>query len=73
MSGVPMVPTEGIVLTRRVTATVLAALRLWQGALQKPDAIPPALLDVANDGGTVKPLSDSDVDSLCQRLNRASQ
>ena len=73
MNGVQTVPKEGIVLTQRVTATVLASLRLWQGALQKPDAIPPAILDIANDGGTVEPLSDRDVDNLCQRLNRACQ
>jgi len=58
-------------MDRRELATILGALRFHQaenlqGSGQIPDQ---SILDVASDGGTLKPLSHAEVDRLCQKLN----
>lgn len=55
-------------LTNRQTATVLAALRLWQGSdFEKlPKGVPYSFRDhFANE----KPLSNSAIDRLCEQIN----
>lgn len=51
----------------REHATVLAALRLWQ--MQRERDIPGSLMEVATDGHTLEPLTDDEIDALCERLN----
>ena len=53
-------------LNEREFATVLAALRLFQrtdSALSGPEN------DIASNGGEIQPLSNAEIDDLCERLN----
>ena len=52
-------------LGSRELATVLAALRAWQS--QTGHHV--GLEDVSTNGGTLKALSDAEIDDLCERLN----
>lgn len=60
-------------LTRRQTATTLAALRYWQRQLIKDQL---AILasdewqQIATDGGKVQPLEAKQIDVLCERINK---
>jgi hypothetical protein len=48
-------------------ATVLAALRYYESRMEgNPGAM---FEDIATNGGTVKPLTESEIDALCERLN----
>lgn len=49
----------------REIATVLAALRLRQrkGWSSDPEQV------IATDGGTLEPLTDEEIDDLCERIN----
>jgi len=59
-------------LNERETATVLAALRQRQAALEADkDVEPDALEDVATNGGTLEALTAEEIDTLCERLNFA--
>lgn len=55
-------------LTDRELGTVLAALRMYQRALAEYRDEP--FSDIATNGGTVHPLDESEIDALCERLNR---
>jgi hypothetical protein len=60
-------------LNARELATVLAALRYWQGhcsAFTKPLPNEADLSEIANDGGTLEPLTTDEIDALCERLNQ---
>jgi hypothetical protein len=50
----------------RQLATILAALRYWQR-----DMPPEARIedDIASDGRTLVPLTDEEIDELCEALN----
>ncbi len=51
----------------RETATILAALRLWQrkaGHLGVTDEI-----HIATDHGTFEPLDAKEIDNLCEKIN----
>lgn len=53
-------------LSQRELATVLAALRYWQAyraLMSEP------MHDIETDGGTLTPLSDTEIDSLCESIN----
>lgn len=53
--------------TPRQTATILAALRLWQIT---PDAWKRAdHMEIATDGGTLEPLDAEEIDQLCEAIN----
>lgn len=56
-----------LTLDEREFATVLAGLRFWQKS--EADTIDPAIEDIASNGGALTPLSASDIDALCERLN----
>jgi hypothetical protein len=58
-----------IKLTTRELATVLAALRYWQGELEDTGGEPP-IDDYFVDQ---KPLMPDDIDELCERLNLAER
>jgi hypothetical protein len=60
-------------LSERELATVLAALREWQGILigEEPDAVDIDL--IASDDGHLDPLTFTEIDELCERLNTSSQ
>lgn len=60
-------------LNDRELATVLAALRYWQGQypLDPNDAETP-LGDIATSGATLEAMSDEEIDVLCERLNTSS-
>ena len=66
-----------VTLTKREFDTVLAALRYWQRAVHNdsiPTGIPPAGViaqDYWNiaDGDHGKPLSEFEVDCLCEQIN----
>lgn len=52
---------------RREIATILAALRFWQAA---PDGWKAArFMDIATDGGEIKPLTAAEIDRLCEAIN----
>jgi hypothetical protein len=57
-----------VTLTDRELATVLASLRALQNVQQHE---PPAagITEIASSGGTLEPLTDGEVDTLCERLN----
>lgn len=59
-------------ITGRELATILAALRSWQMDLQSQEN-PPAILELffssEDDTGLCTPLTVSEIDSLCEKLN----
>jgi hypothetical protein len=57
-------------LKARELATILAALRAWQGWITKEHELNAnGLMDIATDGDTLDPMSWSEVDDLCGKLN----
>lgn len=57
----------GHTFDRRELATILAGLRFWQRHCGTGHIEPE--MDVASDGDTLDPLTLSEIDSLCERLN----
>ena len=55
--------------TNRELSTILAALRLWQEDCIKTDTIPVDFAGIATNAGTCTPLTDSEIDDLCETLN----
>jgi hypothetical protein len=55
-------------LNPRELGTVLAALRLWQMSDLRRQA--PDLVEIATDDGEHEPLTNSEIDALCERINR---
>ena len=55
-------------LDNRELATVLAALRYWQGILLE-DVRSYDCDTIATDNGTLEPLGVGEIDALCERLN----
>jgi hypothetical protein len=53
-------------LDKREIATILAALRLWQETVNKHEEEP---WKIATDDGQLEPLSDDEIDDLCEKLN----
>ena len=53
-------------LTYAELSTILAALRLWQ---RTPLYSVEPEFDIATGDGTIDPLDNEDIDSLCERLN----
>ena len=51
----------------RELATILAALRMWQGHLTNTLGLPAALVDIAQDAGPM--LCADEIDELCERIN----
>lgn len=51
-------------MTPRELATVLAALRYWQ---EEAQYVPLGIYNVASEAG--EPLTDTEIDDLCERLN----
>ncbi|MGB5083330.1 MAG: hypothetical protein WBO09_01720 [Methylocystis silviterrae] len=66
-AATPKLPAPRKTLDERELATVLAALRRWQRALAN-EPMPPEW-DIANNAGTVEPMSEEEIDKLCERLN----
>ena len=60
-----------LLVNRRELATILAALRYHQAENMQDagDIADPAIANIATDDGMVMPLSDGEVDELCERLN----
>jgi hypothetical protein len=56
-------------ITDRQLATILAALRLWQDGSAIGDEGSPYLEAIATNGGMLRPLSNEEIDRLCERLN----
>lgn len=67
-------------LNERELATVLAALRMLQrkttmvacsldGEKWERVGLPDGIDDIITDGGTITPLTDDEIDALCERLN----
>jgi hypothetical protein len=55
-------------VTPREFATILAALRYWQVSGRTAATYAPEY-DIASDSGTLEPLSNDEIDALCERLN----
>ncbi len=55
-------------LNPRELATILAALRWWQGCIVAGKDMHDEM-DIAEDGGTLVALSVFEIDKLCERLN----
>jgi hypothetical protein len=54
----------------RENATILAALRYYQQVLSHNGNSPPvSVAEVATNGGTLKPLTSADIDTLCEKIN----
>jgi len=72
ISNAPQEPTT-VTLDERELSAVLAALRYWQW--QRSDIIQSlntrggAILDIESNDDEVEPLSDSELDALCERIN----
>ncbi len=56
-------------LSDRELATVLAALREWQGILAGEEPAAKEVNDIASDGGRLQPLTVEEIGDLCERLN----
>ena len=56
-------------LTDREISTILAALRYWQGAVNGMLPQPPALVELASDGGRYPSLTGAEIDELCEQIN----
>lgn len=54
-------------LTDRELATVLAALRLWQSQDGETNS---ELNAIASNEGQCEPLTEEEIDDLCERLNQ---
>ena len=54
-------------LNDRELATVLGALRSYQIAMD--ENLPHNIDDIVTNGGTLVPLTDAEIDTLCERLN----
>jgi len=54
-------------LNRREFATIRAALLYWQA--NEPYKDSPGFDHIATDGGTLVPMSESEIDALYERLN----
>ena len=65
-------------ITARELGTILAALRYWQGNLleelaeAKRERRPPIIMDPEHFYGDITPLSDNEIDELCEKLNFGS-
>ena len=55
-------------VTPREFATILAALRFWQTNDRNTAAQAPEY-DIASDSGQFEPLSNDEIDTLCEQLN----
>jgi hypothetical protein len=60
-----------ISLIPREIAAVIAGLRLVQRELPRSEFLPQGVHDIFDDGGTLKPLSEDDIDTLCEEINCA--
>lgn len=57
-------------ISRAESATVIAALRLWQRALDVNEGHPPAdLFDTATECGRFLRLNTRQIDTLCAKIN----
>lgn len=56
-------------LLRRETATILAALRLWQRGDGVGDDGDSELAAIASNGGCFEPMTSEEIDKLCEALN----
>jgi hypothetical protein len=56
-------------LNDRELATVLAALREWQGILAGREPDGDYIDAIASDGRRLQPLTPAEIDELCERLN----
>ena len=59
-----------ITVSEREHHTLLAALRMWQRATYENQRHHD---EIASNGGTVKPLSDREINHLCERINTSSE
>lgn len=58
-------------LNNEELATVLAALRFYQGELcGNPDCRPDDIHEIATNGGALVSLDDNGINALCERLNQ---
>ncbi len=57
-------------MTKRETATVLAALRYWQRCAVMPSITTPCEEgSIATDGGQFDSLDEDEIDALCEKIN----
>lgn len=57
------------ILDNREFAAVLAGLRLVQAELPRSEFLPQGVHDIFDDGETLTPLTEDEIDTLCERLN----
>lgn len=58
-----------ITLDTRELAAVLAGLRLVQRELPRSEFLPQGVQDIFDDGGTIDPLDEGEIDTLCETIN----
>jgi hypothetical protein len=71
IAQLPVLPRDYIApeISMRELGSILAGLRLLQAA---DTAAHPGIDEIANGAGDYAPLSDADIDTLCERLNTTS-
>jgi len=62
--------TVRMTISKRELHTILAALRTWQRATYEDQRRHD---EIASSGGTVRPLSDREIDLLCERINTSGE
>ena len=60
-----------VTLDPRELAAVLAGLRLVQRELPRSEFLPQGVHDIFDDGGTIQPLDEDEIDALCETINCA--
>jgi hypothetical protein len=58
-----------IVIDSSETATILAALRVWQYKLEAGGFTSSEIIDIVTNFGTIEKLKTGDIDSLCEKIN----
>ena len=64
-----MSKTSTISLENREIAAVMAGLRLIQRELPRGEFLPQGVHDIYDNCGTLNPLSEDEIDELCERLD----
>lgn len=59
-----------ITLDNRELAAVLAGLRLIQRELPRSEFLPQGVQDIFDDGGTLVPLTEDEIDILAESINQ---
>lgn len=57
--------------SEREVAAILAGLRLIQAELPRGEFLPQGVQGIFDNGGDIEPLSEDEIDELCEKVNIA--